>query len=201
MAGLQQRCGRYRLIFRFHGKQHTLNLGKVSQAEAELKSDQIDYLLMRVNQGLKKLPPGDDIVSFLKRDGEAPPTSGVATASKDLVLTELQDRYLATHAQANEVSTLKTAKTHFRHVTATLGPKFPLAELKPPHLQQHIDRRAAAAVSPATISKEIATLGTAWNWAERTEMIAGSYPNRGLVYPKADEKPPFQTRDEIERQI
>jgi integrase len=52
-----------------------------------------------------------------------------------------------------------------------------------------------------TIAKEIATLGTAWNWAERTGIIGSSYPNKGLVYPKADEKPPFQTREEIERQI
>jgi hypothetical protein len=48
MAGLEQRSGRYRVFFRYHGKQHTLPLGKVSRDEAEAKSSQVDYLLMRL---------------------------------------------------------------------------------------------------------------------------------------------------------
>ena len=35
MAGLQERSGSYRILFRYHGKQHTLTLGKVTQAEAK----------------------------------------------------------------------------------------------------------------------------------------------------------------------
>ncbi|MEZ6136976.1 MAG: tyrosine-type recombinase/integrase [Pirellulaceae bacterium] len=31
-------------------------------------------------------------------------------------------------------------------------------------------------------------------------LLEGSFPSRGLRYPKADDKPPFQTRDEILRQ-
>jgi integrase len=31
--------------------------------------------------------------------------------------------------------------------------------------------------------------------------VTGSFPNRGLKFPKAEEKPPFQTWQEIERQI
>ena len=44
-------------------------------------------------------------------------------------------------------------------------------------------------------------MGTAWNWGASAGIIAGTYPNRGLVFPKVDERPPFQTREEIERQI
>ena len=39
---------RFRIFFRHHGKQRTLPLGKVSRDEAEAKSTQIDYLLMRL---------------------------------------------------------------------------------------------------------------------------------------------------------
>jgi integrase len=201
MAGLQQRSDRYRVIFRYHGKQHTLNLGKVSQEEAEAKSGQVGYLLLRLKQRLLKLPPGVDIVNFIKHDGNVPVTAEHPPGTNATALATLRDRYLATYARANEKNTLGTAQTHFKHLTATLGSGFPVAELKPPDLQRHIDRRAKASISPVTIKKEIATLGTAWNWAERTGLIAGPYPNRGLVYPKGDEKPPFQTRDEIERQI
>jgi hypothetical protein len=30
-------------------------------------------------------------------------------------------------------------------------------------------------------------------------IVKGAFPSRGLVYPKTDEKPPFMTRQEIER--
>jgi hypothetical protein len=43
MAGLEERSGSYRVHFRYHGKQRTLTLGKVSKEEAEAKSAQVDY--------------------------------------------------------------------------------------------------------------------------------------------------------------
>ena len=64
-------------------------------------------------------------------------------------------------------------------------------------------RRGAGGVTltPATIKKEIVTLRTAWNWGLRMKIVSGRYPYDGLRYPKSDEKPPFQTRQEIERQL
>jgi integrase len=201
MAAIQQRSGRYRVLFRYHGKQHSLNLGKVSEAEAETKAGQVDYLLMRLRQGLTELPPGTDIVRFVRHDGVVPQTVEATPARKPLVLGELRDRYLATYARAIERNTLETSRTHFRHLISTLGEQLPLAELRSFDLQRHIDRRADASISPVTIRKELATLGTAWNWALRTAILTGPYPNKGLVYPKIDEKPPFQTMEAIERQI
>ena len=32
-------------------------------------------------------------------------------------------------------------------------------------------------------------------------LVSGRFPYEGLRYPKGDEKPPFQTREEIERQV
>jgi hypothetical protein len=49
--------------------------------------------------------------------------------------------------------------------------------------------------------KEIATLRAAWNWGEPMGLTAGKFPNRGLRYPKADEKPPFMTMAEVGRQL
>lgn len=56
-------------------------------------------------------------------------------------------------------------------------------------------------LSSATIKKELVTLRTAWNWAEKMGMVAGRFPYHGLRYPKSSEKPPFQTIDEIERRL
>lgn len=72
MAGLQQRGGSFRLIFRHNGKQFSLPIGKVSPEEAEAKAGQVDYLLLRIKQGLLTVPPGVDVTEFLMNDGKAP---------------------------------------------------------------------------------------------------------------------------------
>ncbi len=83
MASLQQRAGTYRVIFRFHGKQHFVMIGKVSLQEAEAKSAQVEYLLMRLKQGLIELPPGIDIVEFVQHDGKPPaPATPSAPAAR-----------------------------------------------------------------------------------------------------------------------
>ena len=73
-------------------------------------------------------------------------------------------------------------------------------------LQRHVDRRARmkgikGRISPATIRKEIVTLRTAWNWGVQFGLVVGKFPNRGLRFPKSEEKFPFMTWQEIERQI
>ena len=50
-----------RILFRHAGKQHAFTLGEVSQEEAETKSAQVDYLLLRLKQRLAVLPPGVEI--------------------------------------------------------------------------------------------------------------------------------------------
>ncbi len=68
-------------------------------------------------------------------------------------------------------------------------------------MQEYVNQRAKAKISPVTIRKEVATLRAAWNWGEPMELTLGRFPSQGLRYPKADEKPPFMTMAEIERQI
>jgi hypothetical protein len=89
-------------------------------------------------------------------------------SGQTLKFGELFERYLATHKDAKESSTLQTKGTHFRHCVDTLGESFPVADLRPTNLQRHIDRRVKASISPVTAHKEIGTLRTAWNWAEAT---------------------------------
>jgi hypothetical protein len=52
MASLQERNGAYRFIFRHHGKQHFVAIGKVSRREAGAKAAQVEYLLLRLKQRL-----------------------------------------------------------------------------------------------------------------------------------------------------
>jgi integrase len=203
MASLQLRDGRWQCQFMYLGKRRTFALGKVSEAEAKAKSEQVKHLLMRIDQGLLE-PPGD-IVAFVKRDGKAPVAADLDAGQKPTLGT-LRDRYLETHAASLEHHTLRGIRRHFRHLARLLGEGFPIRQLSLADLQGYVDKRAKAkgrrgTLNPATIHKEIVTLRTAWNWGVRMKIVSGRYPYDGLRYPKADEKPPFQTRAEIERQL
>jgi hypothetical protein len=88
MASLQNRNGSYRILFAYQRKQRTFTIGRVTDAEAKTKADHVDYLRMRLAQGLIALPPGSDIVVFLRHDGviaavrDTPITRGELALSK-----------------------------------------------------------------------------------------------------------------------
>ena len=201
MAWTQERAGSYRILFRYQGKQYAFTVGRVPLAEAEAKAAHVDYLLMRLKQRLVELPPGTDVVSFVEQDGNPALAVKTAKARQTVTLENLRASYLATQQGAQEKKSLDTASIHFKHLAATLGATFPLAELSHAALQRHIDRRAKRGIAPVTIKKEISTLRAAWNWGRRNKLVEPEWPGGGLVYHKVSEKPPFQTREEIERQI
>jgi integrase len=208
MASLQHRNGSFRFIFRHRGKQHFVTIGKVSREEAEAKAAQVQYLLMRLKQRLIDLPAGVDIVDFVNNDGKSPiPPDGNTIVAKSVTLEAFRDRYIQTHREALEERTINTAELHFKHLVRILGADFPIRDLTLADLQRYVDRRskeknaAGKRISPTTTRKDVVTLRTAWNWGTKMGLVAGRYPNGGLCYPKLDEKPPFQTRDQIERKI
>jgi integrase len=207
MAAVQERNGSYRVIFNYQRKQRAFTLGKVTRVEAEAKAAQVDYLLMRLGQGLISLPPATDIVAFVRNDGAIPDPDEANPSKNDTTLASLRDRYLATHSNGTlEAHTLRGINRHFRHLVRLLGENFPIRKLSLADLQDYVDKRSKAkgrrgTLNPTTIKKEIVTLRTTWNWGVRMKLVTGRYPNDGIRYPKSDEKPPFQTRVEIERQI
>jgi integrase len=204
VASLQERNGSYRVLFRYHGKLHAFTLGRVGNDEAENKARQVDYLLMRLKQRLLVLPDGVDIVTFVEHDGK-PPTTGptLDDAPRQVVtLGHLRDRFLATHANGSlEANSLDTCKIHLGHFVRVFGENLPLGELSLSKIQDYVDRRAKAKIRPVTIRKEITSLRAAWNWGGPMGLTCGSFPSKGLRHPKSDEKPPFMTAAEIERQI
>ena len=205
MAGLQHRNGSYRILFRYLGKQHTLTLGAVTEDEAQTKSAQVDYLLMRLKQKLAVLPTGIDIVEFVQMDGRVLPPS--SPEIQKINLTALRDQYVAAHRASLEPNTLKCIQIHFRHLEKHFGAAFCISDLQLSDLQGYVNHRAKAAgrngrkLSTVTIQKELVTLSTVWNWGAKMKLVVGPFPNDGLRYPKTTEKPAFQTREEINRRI
>jgi integrase len=204
MAGLQERGGSFRILFRHHGKQHTFTLGAVSREEAEAKARQADYLLMRLRQGLLVLPEGTDIVTFIEHDGK-PPAAGPtlpAAPRQAVTLSHLKDRYLETHRNNTiEPNSLDTCELHLGHVCRVLGGGLPLGGLTLERLQEYVNNRAGKGISPVTVRKELGTLRAAWNWGAPMELTSGPFPSRGLRYPRAREKPPFMTWAEVMQNV
>jgi len=57
-------------------------------------------------------------------------------------------------------------------------------------------------ISHITVKKELGTFASVWNkWGVPQKLVAGPAPTRGLVFRKTAGKPPFQTLEQIERQI
>jgi integrase len=212
MAFIEQRGTRFRIIFRHAGTRyaHTLKTGDRKQAET-LKGG-IEHTLMLIDQHLLQVPAESDLFSFVVSGGkvvEKPEdqTEG-SSPPKPMTLHEVKEKYIETHSiGAMEKNSLATVSMHLNHFVRSFGAEFSISDLTLPKLQEHVNRRAKAKglrgrkLSAVTLRKEMASLRAAWNWAARMGFVSGMFPHRGLVYPKADEKPPFQTWKEIERQI
>jgi integrase len=200
MASLQKKGNSWYCQFYWRAQRFTFAVGRVTRPQAEAKATKAGEIVELLERGMLKLPDGMGIAAFIKHDGQPPAPAESQKVSQKSSMGVLRDAYLRAHEASHEVKTLYTAKIHLNHLVATLGKGFDLRTLELAHLQKHVDRRCPR-VSPATAAKEISTLRTAWNWGARMKLVTGPCPVKGLLYPKMDEKPPFQTRAEIERQV
>jgi integrase len=205
MAALELRNKTYRVVFMYAGKKYAYSLDTGDREMAEALRGGVEKTLMLMGQGLLKLPDGADFIAFVKAGGkvEEPPPP----VPERLNLKRLTDGYLESHANgAMEENSLATVRMHLGHFATTLGERFDVQGLALEHLQRHVDSRAkkryrGKPLSPVTLRKEMATLRACWNWGVHAGKLKGHFPGRGLKYPKGEEKLPFQTWEEIERQI
>jgi integrase len=205
MASLELRSNRYRIVFRFGGMKFQTPLKTTEPKEAQGCLARLEENLRLVERGRLLPPPDSDLGTFLLSDGQL---SKKPTVANVVTLEYLVGEYMAVHCNgALEKNTLDTRAMYLRHLTATLGSSFSLKQLKVADLQGHITRRSKALgirkrkLSAYTMRKEISSFRTIWNWGVQRGLLTTPFPNQGLVFPKMDEKPPFQTLEEIERQV
>jgi integrase len=207
MASLQQRSGWFHLLFRFDGRQFSNALKTRDRREADAIRGTVDRVLIRVrNKEIPPPPPDADVTAYLLAGGKV--VEETRSATPVLTLSELRDRYIQTHGNgALEPKTLVMLRIHFTHLIRHFGERKVVAQFTTGLLQEYVDARSRQKgkqqrpISPVTVQKDLATLRAAWNWAVRSGLLSGTFPGRSLIYPKTDEKPGFQTREEIERKI
>ena len=207
MASLQQRSGWFHLLFRFDGRQFSHTLKTRDRREADAIRGTVDRVLIRVrNKEIPPPPPDVDVTAYLLAGGKV--VDETRSTTPLLTLRELSDRYIQTHGNgALEPKTLVMLRIHFTHLIRHFGERKAVAQFTTGLLQEYVTARCLMKgkqrrpISPVTVQKDLASLRAAWNWAVRGELLSGTFPGRALIYPKTDEKPGFQTREEIERKI
>ena len=202
MASLEKRADRFRIVFRFGGRKFSRALKTRSDKAAAGCLARLEDNLRRLELGTLAVPDGADVASFLLSDGKM---DGKPKAPAACSLAQLLDGYVGSlPAGGLEQTTLDCIDIHVRHLKRVLGEHFQIQSLELQHLQDYVDERAKAKgrhgrkVSATTIKKEIVTFAAAWGWATHQRIINRPFPKRGLRYPKTSQKPPFQTRKEID---
>jgi integrase len=206
MASLERRGGRFRIVFRYDGQRFRHALDTQDEATATGSLARLEENLQLLNRGRLELPANVDLPIFLLSDGRL---NGKPVIAKSVTLEEFFERYKE-HAQngAKEAYTVYIETIHMAHLTRILGKRFRLETITSENLQKYVDSRSKEkgprgdAISRETVRKEIGTFASIWNKFGRTlGLVSSPAPTRGLIYRKSKGKPPFQTWDQIERQI
>jgi integrase len=198
---------RFRICFRWGGRKHKKTLRTTDRDEAEAVLRRFERNVGLVEDGTLTLPPDADVGAFLLSDGKLTQKPDTVPVPKAVTLAGLRDAYVEALAGGPmEDNSKATVKMHLGHFVRTLGGTFHLKDLGLADLQRHVNQRAAKKyrgrpLSPVTLKKEMATFRACWNWGDAAGLTEGRFPSRGLMYPKAEEKPPFMTWEEIERRV
>ncbi|MBY0458191.1 MAG: hypothetical protein K2V38_12695, partial [Gemmataceae bacterium] len=210
MAWLESKGGVFRIRFRYGGKKHLHALHTTCEREANETLARFETHARLVDQGLIDPPPdGADLGTYLVSGGKLAARPGQVAAPNRPTLRSLFDSYTRDFPRdTKEANTWVTEMLHLRNLRKKLDLALPLTHVTAQALQGYIDARSKESgkgkrkLSRKTIQKEIGTLATIWNkWAVPQGFVATRLPSAGLNYPKGIGRPPFQTREQIERQI
>jgi len=207
MAWLERdvRTGNYKVGFRVGNRKVKKSVQTSSRIEAKELLAVVEQTLRAVERGWVSVPPAVDLGDFLLSGGRL---AGPLQLPDKLLLSDLFQAYFASLPEGNlEPNTVSGMRQHERQLYRFLGKSFDVRLLTTADLQRYIEKRSTEPgirgrkVTPTTIKKAIVTLRTVWNWGVATGQLSNRFPNRGLKYPKANEKPSFQTWKETEQQI
>jgi hypothetical protein len=129
MASLEQRNGKFRIIFRYRGQKYTRSLKTTNQRAAAATLARVEDNLSRLELGHLTLPEGAAVSTFVLSDGRLEQRPGVTKLLK--TLEQLLDEFLASLTPgALEPTTEHCIRIHIGHFKRVLGSKTPLRTLR-----------------------------------------------------------------------
>lgn len=214
MASLENRSGHYHVVFRFGGKKFTRSLETDNEREADRLRTNLEQTIRDVKSGRMVIPDDADIATFLLSDGKLTDQVVIETVEERREEVALTLRALFTSFTdklpegALEENTLDTMSTHRDHLIRILGAEIFVESIDLNSIDKYVKQRSKESgirgrkVSSTTMRKELVTLLRVWNWGQKRKLIGTDFPDLSDVeFPKTEEKPPFQTYDEIVAQI
>lgn len=200
MAWLEQRCERFRIVFRLNNRKFNVNLKESEQTEAESCLARLKENLRLVERGRMVVPAGADLGLFLLSDGKLEKPIEIAPRVR---LSEVFRVYQTQFtAGAKEAITRKMEDIHMKHLCRIIGSDTLVASITAATVQQFVDTRSrekhdGEIIKPKTVRKAVATLRFVWNWANRQGHVACKFPTVDLVFPKEKQPEPFRTYEQI----
>ena len=76
---------------------------------------------MRLGRRLVELPPGVDVVEFVRHDGMPPARADAIPPAVELTLGACRDRYLETDRRSLEDGTIDGIDPHIKHLVGVSG--------------------------------------------------------------------------------
>ena len=173
MAFLENRNGKYRIKFRFEGRQYARSLKTSSQQKADLAKGQIERNLELVSLGLLQVPEDCDVFDFFltgkveekpaaEARAKANRKKGNAGLSIERLFKIYFDAFLKESIEENSYGMLQTHRNNLERI---LGKRTKVATFGTGDIQKYVDKRAKepgrrGKVKPVTIRKEVTTLGS-----------------------------------------
>jgi site-specific recombinase XerD len=201
MAWLERRQQHFRIVFRFHGERHNVNLKATGQKEANSCLARLEENLRLVERGRLAVPDGADFGLFLLSDGKL---EKPVLLNRSVTLAEMFADY-QTHftAGAKEVKTRYNEDIHMKHVERILGGDTSVTAVTTGTVQRFVDERSRELhnghpVKAKTVRKAVATFRFVWNWAHRRGTVPTKFPPVELVFPKEKQAEPVRTYDQIQ---
>ena len=204
MAWLERRGDRFHLCFRLGEQKFKRSLKTTNQREAETTVCRVERRLKLIEDGDLSIPDDADLATFILADGRLERPVVVRAMTLRELLVKYESGLRVGTLEANSIATIKL---HLKHIARIFGSKLRADRLTFSDLQNYVDVRSlergkrGRPISAVTVKKELASLSGVWNWAARMGDVRGVFPSKGLSFHKTTEKPMFQTRSEIERQI
>ena len=198
-----------RFFFRYRRKQYNRVEKVENRQHAERLLAIVEETILDLERGKLVLPADVDVKTFIMTGGKVekrpePVSDPFQPADEPATIASVFETYFDTLTVGSKASnSIRTEEIHSRHFKRVLGGGRRFDALSVDVLQKYVDKRVKQGVVRDTIHKELSTLRIVWTWAQKRKHVTVPLAWRiaDLTLPKAHEKPPFQTWDQIARKI
>ncbi len=199
---LDSTSGFYRIRFRYQGRPYKRSIKTADETRAGGVLARVKETIRDLERGRLEMPADADPGMFIMSDGKQIKkiVSERPNTLEDVLTTYQESIPLGAKAE----TTVNTEKFHIAHLLGHLKKAKPMQSVTTSDMQTYIDRRLRDSyrkkpIRPETVRKEVATFRLIWNWATTHGHVVGPAPTKDLKYPKTEQKPPFMTREAIEK--